>query len=674
MKLTGAVALKRSSIMKNKILSLLLSVFLIMCILPVTSTAAEEGPYTYGNLVYVRINTGYCRIVGCKPGVGGTLFIPKKISNMTVAEISEGAFASIPIKTLAVEGNGLAIRKGAFKNCPIEVLTVYNGVEHIYPEAFAGCPIERMYLPKSLTQIDKNAFSPLSDNRKTEINYSGTKSNWNSMIIDSSNSVFANGNFNYSVSYGYEYNNPELQLNFTDGLYEPLTLTATDTADIAGYYIGTDDTYYENEFITTKLTSVLWDIEFPNLYYFTAADINGNISETFTAKFIRYSLDGNEISDMYKSVLIKADTEVTPSAPVINTSDVFKGWSEDPDDTEGEMSFIPEDGKTYYAIWDKVSPSDREIALSHRIDGEVLALTVGLKEAKGLKTGELQVNYDAEALRFREVKGYDKYYGVDCYKAADENFCIGFSVMYDSGLPSDDNELCTLYFDILKRDGSKTDITVSGRWALEATKAATEKVNIPLIPREFSLKEAISEDTFFVNLSIEKGKYLTDGTLALEYDSDVFTLTDVHLVSGWEVTAASPVNNKSSVSFSCPDGKKLSDEKYDICMFIFKITDRNAGEKTIKISGTGELSSAKGDFVTVNLQYVPETPEYTLGDVDNDGSITAADARLALRASVGLEMFNELQTLAADTDKNKEITAADARMILRASVGLEKLS
>ena len=61
-----------------------------------------------------------------------------------------------------------------------------------------------------------------------------------------------------------------------------------------------------------------------------------------------------------------------------------------------------------------------------------------------------------------------------------------------------------------------------------------------------------------------------------------------------------------------------------------------------------------------------------LGDVDEDGKITAADARLALRASVGLENLNEPKTYAADVDKNGNVTAADARLILRYSVGLEK--
>ncbi len=62
------------------------------------------------------------------------------------------------------------------------------------------------------------------------------------------------------------------------------------------------------------------------------------------------------------------------------------------------------------------------------------------------------------------------------------------------------------------------------------------------------------------------------------------------------------------------------------------------------------------------------------GDVDGNGSVTAADARLALRKSVDLETFTDNQVKAADVDKNNAITAADARLILRASVGLEKLA
>ena len=61
------------------------------------------------------------------------------------------------------------------------------------------------------------------------------------------------------------------------------------------------------------------------------------------------------------------------------------------------------------------------------------------------------------------------------------------------------------------------------------------------------------------------------------------------------------------------------------------------------------------------------------GDVDGNGSVTAADARIALRASVNLEKLTATQTTAADVDGKAGVTAADARLILRASVGLEVL-
>lgn len=64
-----------------------------------------------------------------------------------------------------------------------------------------------------------------------------------------------------------------------------------------------------------------------------------------------------------------------------------------------------------------------------------------------------------------------------------------------------------------------------------------------------------------------------------------------------------------------------------------------------------------------------------LGDINNDTKITAADARLALRAAVNLEKIEKGTDKfnAADVNHDGKITAADARLILRAAVGLQKL-
>ena len=58
-----------------------------------------------------------------------------------------------------------------------------------------------------------------------------------------------------------------------------------------------------------------------------------------------------------------------------------------------------------------------------------------------------------------------------------------------------------------------------------------------------------------------------------------------------------------------------------------------------------------------------------LGDVDGDGEITANDALLALRASVGVAELTPGQFARADVDADGSITANDALEILRYSVG-----
>ena len=64
-----------------------------------------------------------------------------------------------------------------------------------------------------------------------------------------------------------------------------------------------------------------------------------------------------------------------------------------------------------------------------------------------------------------------------------------------------------------------------------------------------------------------------------------------------------------------------------------------------------------------------------VGDIDNSGAVTAADARTALRIAVALDSADPgtARFTAADADRDGRITAADARLILRAAVGLETL-
>ena len=79
-------------------------------------------------------------------------------------------------------------------------------------------------------------------------------------------------------------------------------------------------------------------------------------------------------------------------------------------------------------------------------------------------------------------------------------------------------------------------------------------------------------------------------------------------------------------------------------------------------------------FIALSLSF-SASAAFLSGDVNGDGSVGSDDARLALRASVGLERVPEgSETFyAADVDRNGRIEPNDARMILRASVQLETL-
>ena len=60
-----------------------------------------------------------------------------------------------------------------------------------------------------------------------------------------------------------------------------------------------------------------------------------------------------------------------------------------------------------------------------------------------------------------------------------------------------------------------------------------------------------------------------------------------------------------------------------------------------------------------------------IGDADLDGRLTSSDARITLRAAVGIEKLPEKNILAADVNGDESITSDDARIIIRAAVGLE---
>ena len=105
----------------------------------------------------------------------------------------------------------------------------------------------------------------------------------------------------------------------------------------------------------------------------------------------------------------------------------------------------------------------------------------------------------------------------------------------------------------------------------------------------------------------------------------------------------------------------------------------NCGKlKDLYFSGSEEqwkaiATGGKDPGLTKNTTIHFDTfPAVMLGDVDNDGKVTPADARTVLRRSVGLEDYasGTERYLASDADRDNAVTSADARIILRMAVGL----
>ncbi len=87
------------------------------------------------------------------------------------------------------------------------------------------------------------------------------------------------------------------------------------------------------------------------------------------------------------------------------------------------------------------------------------------------------------------------------------------------------------------------------------------------------------------------------------------------------------------------------------------------------MNGLEKIECYYCDYIEYRIVY---TRLYTFGDVNMDGSVTAADARLALRISVGLDSPTKESRQLADYNEDSTVTASDARLILRLSVGLEE--
>lgn len=146
-------------------------------------------------------------------------------------------------------------------------------------------------------------------------------------------------------------------------------------------------------------------------------------------------------------------------------------------------------------------------------------------------------------------------------------------------------------------------------------------------------------DTFELNCTGLTGEYSL--VLLLEGDSKVPTEGNIQYI------------DQTSV-----EGGKVT--------FTLKPKALTEGTYNVYISTTDKALKKVASF-----QYGTKPP-YTLGDVNNDGSIDAADALLVLQHAVGQEgrILTGTYFSAADINKDSVVDAVDALLILKRAAGL----
>ncbi len=147
--------------------------------------------------------------------------------------------------------------------------------------------------------------------------------------------------------------------------------------------------------------------------------------------------------------------------------------------------------------------------------------------------------------------------------------------------------------------------------------------------------------------------------------------------AAYAMIPATPTQDKNVKLYpACFDRLYLGDDVVDPAQYS---VSNSLGYTCIMLHGAYLAALGEGAY-TFRADYLNATgveltitlpmAENLYGDLDGSGSVTAEDARLALRAAVALEPYSQDTVLVGDADGDGLLTASDARQILRLAVKL----
>ena len=195
-------------------------------------------------------------------------------------------------------------------------------------------------------------------------------------------------------------------------------------------------------------------------------------------------------------------------------------------------------------------------------------------------------------------------------------------------------------------------------------------------------ESVIFDKSGYIEVQGQSAEYAMSITMDDEHPTDWFTVavkgqgadnaTLKQVENGWVVASDSlnnvevTVNNKYDMAYTTFTTEYPAALIYEIDEDTIGIAVDKDNNGTYETTLDTKTSKSNPDDVTPGS----DEPIGNLGDIDDDGEITANDALTILRSSVGMTDLTPEQTKLADVDNDGEITANDALAVLRYSVGM----
>lgn len=207
----------------------------------------------------------------------------------------------------------------------------------------------------------------------------------------------------------------------------------------------------------------------------------------------------------------------------------------------------------------------------------------------------------------------------------------------------------------------------------------TEESNLPASEYSIELRPYYNSITNQLELTLvipnAKGSY--SGNFVVKFDGNMFTYVDSDetILENGYVVAGAPIENTLTCSYSTStDITSYDCEKNGdlvLTTFYLDVTRKNIKATSVSAGSAYFYENGGRVYVTPVTVDLDEDFFFMFGDADDNGRLTAADARLILRIAARLETVKDNAMFKrCDVDFDGKITAKDARLVLRASAEL----